>query len=179
MKFKLLQNNLRKTLWERFDERVLTGLRLAQQTGFRQAHISNFLNKKRGLSLGGVDKVLSVQQLFRARSPIRKNSTREPPFCLRAMMSSKTYSWRMVLSPRLGTRYSARTFRKSSSSRKQSSNGLSRGRGQSRTVGTFRDKGRRRRAAWGCILASCREPCSCSTATSTHSGPTAREIPSG
>jgi hypothetical protein len=41
----------------------LTGLRLAEQTGFKQAHISNFLNRKRGLSLEGMDKVLSVQHL--------------------------------------------------------------------------------------------------------------------
>lgn len=63
MKFRVLQDNLRKTLWGRIDEGGLTGLRLAQQTGFKQAHISNFLNKKRGLSLEGMDKVLSVQHL--------------------------------------------------------------------------------------------------------------------
>ena len=63
MKFRVLQDNLRKTLWERIDEGDLTGLRLAQQTGFKQAHISNFLNKKRGLSLEGMDKVLTVQHL--------------------------------------------------------------------------------------------------------------------
>jgi hypothetical protein len=38
-------------------------LRLADQTGFKQAHISNFLNRKRGLSLEGMDKVLNVQHL--------------------------------------------------------------------------------------------------------------------
>jgi Peptidase S24-like len=63
MKFRLLQDNLRKILWERINEGGLTGLRLAQQTGFKQAHISNFLNKKRGLSLEGMDKVLTVQHL--------------------------------------------------------------------------------------------------------------------
>jgi len=63
MKFKVLQENLRKTLWGRIDEGELTGLRLAQQTGFKQAHISNFLNRKRGLSLAGMDKVLNVQHL--------------------------------------------------------------------------------------------------------------------
>jgi len=41
----------------------LTGLRLAEETGFKQAHISNFLNRKRGLSLEGMDKVLNVQHL--------------------------------------------------------------------------------------------------------------------
>ena len=63
MKFKALQENLRKTLWDRIEEGDLTGLRLAQQTGFKQAHISNFLNRKRGLSIEGMDKVLQVQHL--------------------------------------------------------------------------------------------------------------------
>jgi Peptidase S24-like len=63
MKFRALQENLRKTLWSRIDEGDLTGLRLAEQTGFKQAHISNFLNRKRGLSLEGMDKVLNVQHL--------------------------------------------------------------------------------------------------------------------
>jgi SOS-response transcriptional repressor LexA len=63
MKFRVLQDNLRRTIWDRIGEGDLTGLRLAQQTGFKQAHISNFLNKKRGLSLEGMDKVLAVQHL--------------------------------------------------------------------------------------------------------------------
>jgi len=63
MKFKTLQDNLRKTLWQRIAEGELTGLGLAAQTGFKQAHISNFLNRKRGLSLEGMDKVLKVQHL--------------------------------------------------------------------------------------------------------------------
>jgi len=63
MKFKSLRDNLRKTLWQRIDAGELTGLGLAAQTGFRQAHISNFLNRKRGLSLEGMDRVLKVQHL--------------------------------------------------------------------------------------------------------------------
>lgn len=63
MKFRTLQENLRKALWERIDAGELTGLRLAEQTGFKQAHISNFLNRKRGLSLEGMDKVLNIQHL--------------------------------------------------------------------------------------------------------------------
>ena len=63
MKFKVLQENLRKILWQRIEAGELTGLRLARQTGFKQAHISNFLNRKRGLSLEGMDKVLHVQHL--------------------------------------------------------------------------------------------------------------------
>jgi len=63
MKFRALQENLRKALWERIDEGELTGLRLAHDTGFKQAHISNFLNRKRGLSVEGMDRVLNVQGL--------------------------------------------------------------------------------------------------------------------
>ena len=63
MKFRSLQENLRKTLLHKIGEGELTGLRLAEQTGFRQAHISNFLNRKRSLSLEGMDKVLNVQHL--------------------------------------------------------------------------------------------------------------------
>jgi len=61
--FKALQDNLRKAVWERIKLGELTGLKLAQQTGFQQAHISNFLNRKRGLSLEGMDRVLACQRL--------------------------------------------------------------------------------------------------------------------
>ncbi len=63
MKFKSLQENLRKTIQQRITAGELTGLRLAEQTGFRQAHISNFLNRKRSLSIPGMDRVLNVQRL--------------------------------------------------------------------------------------------------------------------
>lgn len=63
MKVCTLQENLRRALWERIADGELTGLRLAEQTGFKQAHISNFLNRKRGLSLEGMDRVLNVQHL--------------------------------------------------------------------------------------------------------------------
>ncbi len=63
MKFATLQENLRKVLWKRIEAGDLTGLKLAHQTGFQQAHISNFLNRKRGLSLEGMDKVLASQKL--------------------------------------------------------------------------------------------------------------------
>jgi len=63
MKFRALQENLRKVIRKRIDNGDLTGLKLAHQTGFQQAHISNFLNSKRSLSLEGMDKVLQVQKL--------------------------------------------------------------------------------------------------------------------
>ena len=83
MKFKSLQENLRKALWERIDEGELTGLRLATQTGFRQAHISNFLNRKRSLSLEGMDRVLSVQHMsvldLLDPDEVNKRATLTPP----------------------------------------------------------------------------------------------------
>lgn len=63
MKFRALQENLRKQLWARIEAGKLTGLGLAAMTGFKQAHISNFLNGKRGLSLEGMDRVLKMQKL--------------------------------------------------------------------------------------------------------------------
>jgi hypothetical protein len=83
MKFKALQENLRKALWQRIEQGELSGLKLASQTGFRQAHISNFLNRKRSLSLEGMDRVLSVQHLsvldLLDPSEVNKRATIPPP----------------------------------------------------------------------------------------------------
>src|SRR5271165_6762507 len=83
MKFKVLQENLRNILWDRIETGELTGLKLAQQTGFKQAHISNFLNRKRGLSLEGMDKVLQVQHLsvldLLDPAEVNKRATIVPP----------------------------------------------------------------------------------------------------
>ena len=63
MTFRQLQENLRQMMRQRIQKGQLTGLKLSQQTGFQQAHISNFLNSKRSLSLEGMDKVLEMQKL--------------------------------------------------------------------------------------------------------------------
>ena len=63
MTFRQLQENLRQLMRQRIQKGQLTGLKLSQQTGFQQAHISNFLNSKRSLSLEGMDKVLEMQKL--------------------------------------------------------------------------------------------------------------------
>jgi hypothetical protein len=63
MNFQDLHELLRLELQRRIDRGALTGSRLAQQAGFQQAHISNFLNKKRSLSLEGLDRVLTSQKL--------------------------------------------------------------------------------------------------------------------
>jgi Cro/C1-type HTH DNA-binding domain len=63
MNFQDLHELLRLELLRRIERGVLTGSRLAQQAGFQQAHISNFLNRKRALSLEGLDRVLASQNL--------------------------------------------------------------------------------------------------------------------
>ena len=63
MTFRQLQENLRQMMRQRIQKGQLTGLKLSQQTGYQQAHISNFLNSKRSLSLEGMDKVLEMQKL--------------------------------------------------------------------------------------------------------------------
>src|SRR5258707_6228858 len=63
MNFQDLHELLRVELMRRIERGTLTGSRLAQQAGFQQAHISNFPNKKRSLSLEGLDRVLASQNL--------------------------------------------------------------------------------------------------------------------
>lgn len=63
MKFDTLHENLRLEILRRIERGVLTGATLARETGFQQAHISNFLNRKRSLSLEGLDRVLMAQNL--------------------------------------------------------------------------------------------------------------------
>ncbi|MDW5265717.1 MULTISPECIES: hypothetical protein [Acidobacteriaceae] len=63
MNFQDLHELLRTELLRRIERGPLTGSRLAQQAGFQQGHISNFLNRKRALSLEGLDRVLASQNL--------------------------------------------------------------------------------------------------------------------
>lgn len=63
MTFHDLHELVRLELLRRIERGVLTGTRLAHQAGFQQAHISNFLNRKRALSLEGLDRVLAAQDL--------------------------------------------------------------------------------------------------------------------
>ena len=63
MKFRQLQDNLRRRLLERIARKELTALHLAHQTGFKQPHITNFLNRKRSMSLEAMDRVLNVQKI--------------------------------------------------------------------------------------------------------------------
>jgi transcriptional regulator with XRE-family HTH domain len=58
-----LQNRLRDILRERIEAGELTGTEMGIRAGFRQAHISNFLNGRRGLSIEAMDRVMEVLRL--------------------------------------------------------------------------------------------------------------------
>jgi transcriptional regulator with XRE-family HTH domain len=61
--FRSLQERLRERLRAQIAAGELTGLQLARATGFQQAHISNFLNCKRGLSLEAMDAILAAAHI--------------------------------------------------------------------------------------------------------------------
>ncbi|MGH9615539.1 MAG: hypothetical protein ACRD28_02275 [Acidobacteriaceae bacterium] len=63
MKFDTLHENLRLEILRRIERGLLTGSTLAKATNFQQAHISNFLTRRRSLSLEGLDRVLVAQNL--------------------------------------------------------------------------------------------------------------------
>ena len=63
LNFRSLQDKLRERLLTHIAAGELTGLQLARETGFQQAHISNFLNRKRGVSLEAMDSILEAMQI--------------------------------------------------------------------------------------------------------------------
>jgi transcriptional regulator with XRE-family HTH domain len=58
--FGQLQSQLRRAISARIASGQISGIRLARMTGFQQAHISNFLHGRRGLSTEGMDRVLAT-----------------------------------------------------------------------------------------------------------------------
>ena len=58
-----LQNQLRTLVRERIAAGELTGTELARRAGFQQAHVSNFLNERRGFSIETMDRVMEVMRL--------------------------------------------------------------------------------------------------------------------
>ena len=58
-----LQNRLRILVRQRITMGELTGTELAHRAGFQQAHVSNFLNERRGLSIETMDRVMEVMRL--------------------------------------------------------------------------------------------------------------------
>ena len=63
MNFHDLHESVRAELQRRVNAGLITATSLAHQAGFRQAHISNFLNRRRSLSLEGLDRVMAAQNL--------------------------------------------------------------------------------------------------------------------
>jgi len=63
MGFTALSEALRREVSRRIESGELTGTELARRVGFTQAHISNFLNRKRGLKLSALDRALRALDL--------------------------------------------------------------------------------------------------------------------
>lgn len=63
MNFSQLHEQLRIEIVRRIDRGQLTGTLLARQTGLRSSHLSNFMRRKRRLSLSALDRVLAAQLL--------------------------------------------------------------------------------------------------------------------
>jgi len=63
MKFLELHERLRLETWRRIDQGILSSSLLARRTGLAQAHISNFLHRRRRLSLTALDRILLAQAL--------------------------------------------------------------------------------------------------------------------
>jgi transcriptional regulator with XRE-family HTH domain len=63
MKIQQLEANLRKHIWARIKRGEWTGLALSRVAGFQQAHLSNFLNARRGLSLASMDRLLEALEI--------------------------------------------------------------------------------------------------------------------
>ncbi len=58
-----LEDNLRAHIWARIHRGELTGSGLSHDAGFQQAHMSNFLNARRGLSPEAMERLLGVLQV--------------------------------------------------------------------------------------------------------------------
>lgn len=106
MTFIALQENLRRELRLRIESGELSGTELARRTGFTQAHISNFLNRKRGLKLRALDGVLkalgmSVLELARPEELARYAPyapSREEEFIAVPLVEGRTAATTAVIS---------------------------------------------------------------------------------
>lgn len=63
MNFTQMHEHLRLELLRRIQRGTLSVSLLARQTGFGQAHLSNFLHRRRQLSLEALDRILASQRL--------------------------------------------------------------------------------------------------------------------
>lgn len=83
MDFIALQDALRTIVAGKIRIGQLTGVALAQKIGLRQAHISNFLNRRRGLSIEAMNRVLQILGLsvvdLIEPAEINRRATVSPP----------------------------------------------------------------------------------------------------
>lgn len=63
MNFTQMHERLRLELLRRINRGTLSVSLLARQTGFGQAHLSNFLHNRRQLSLRALDRVMAAQHM--------------------------------------------------------------------------------------------------------------------
>jgi transcriptional regulator with XRE-family HTH domain len=66
MNFTQMHDRLRLELLRRIERGTLSVSLLARQTGFGQSHVSNYLRKRRQLSLEAIDRVLAAQHMTAA-----------------------------------------------------------------------------------------------------------------
>jgi hypothetical protein len=66
MNFSQMHERLRLELLRRIQRGTLSVSLLARQTGFGQSHLSNFLHRRRLISLEGLDRILAAQHLSAA-----------------------------------------------------------------------------------------------------------------
>lgn len=66
MNFTQMHERLRQELLRRIQRGTLTVSLLGRQTGLGQSHLSNYLHKRRQLSLGAMDRILEAQQMTAA-----------------------------------------------------------------------------------------------------------------
>lgn len=80
MNFTQMHEHLRLELLRRIQRGTLSVSLLARQTGFGQSHLSNFLHKRRQLSLAAMDSILAAQHLAAADLlPVKYRVGDEPP----------------------------------------------------------------------------------------------------
>jgi hypothetical protein len=79
MKFLELHERLRLETWRRIDLGIQSSALLARQTGLAQPHISNFLHRRRRLSLTALDRILLAQALSVEDLAITEESTSVSP----------------------------------------------------------------------------------------------------
>jgi hypothetical protein len=103
MNFTQMHDHLRLELMRRIQRGTLSVSLLARQTGFGQAHLSNFLNCRRQLSLEAMDRILVAQHLTPADLlPTAKRAEVPPDWlskCAVPLVSHATAAFEALIRP--------------------------------------------------------------------------------